>query len=729
MSDSSWVLKGVDPETRQKAVEEAERLGVSLADYLTDIVLRSALTEQIAAMAAEDAEIAPETEAFTSPSSPDAFAVRQRIKSLERRLGAAVGGLDGAIRTLDTALVDITGRVGDVEAYSSDTAHALNGALQEINANLGAVRIHISDVEVNTGALSEANDAEHAALADRCAIIDQRLDRVQDIAVTADRTTALLADAHELLKNAVAHDFADFARESSARLYAGLEEVRAAADAAAQEAEAAAEHLVTELRALRDSIEQRLADNAAETRGRMQAAFADTAERMATLNERVVENERFSARMVDNLRAQVADVEDGAQTALEETAETLRQAGAALSAELQRTTRETHGAIESVHADLSIEISELRERQASGLARLKQADGEINAIRNIANQSHKEWDQRFEGLVARLSGTEANTTLLRAELHAETNRIEECTLAALENLANRIASAEGNHADLLAEARRAEEAGLQAAQQLAHNITNGDAALSARITQTGVEAEAAVQQIRRQLDQDLGAVGETQDGVLARLQTIDKALARAADGAELTTLQQQIGAISAELEQSRVDQTARTQIKDVFVRLTALEDKGGETSEHVHGVARMLGRVSAQAAETSGQTEARLHKLEMSVADIDLAQRLPGSGGDIETLQERLAAFEERQSQALEALRADIVRFVADNDGRLAALETPAADDRDLATEFESLRKRIEERILGVEQRSVRTLEQVVDTVTLLEQRFTGRDERAVKSA
>ena len=41
MSDSAWELKGVDPETRQQAVKEAQRLGVSLADYLTNKVLQA----------------------------------------------------------------------------------------------------------------------------------------------------------------------------------------------------------------------------------------------------------------------------------------------------------------------------------------------------------------------------------------------------------------------------------------------------------------------------------------------------------------------------------------------------------------------------------------------------------------------------------------------------------------------------------------------------------------
>src|SRR5262245_48642567 len=124
MSDNSWVLKGIDPETRQKAEAEAARLGVSLADYLTDTVLRAALTDQISAMTEGDSTAEAETGLpFAPPPGSDAFAVRHRIKSLERRLGAAVGGLDGAISALDNALLEITSRVGEVEAVSSDTAN------------------------------------------------------------------------------------------------------------------------------------------------------------------------------------------------------------------------------------------------------------------------------------------------------------------------------------------------------------------------------------------------------------------------------------------------------------------------------------------------------------------------------------------------------------------------------------------------------------------------------
>jgi hypothetical protein len=77
--------------------------------------------------------------------------------------------------------------------------------------------------------------------------------------------------------------------------------------------------------------------------------------------------------------------------------------------------------------------------------------------------------------------------------------------------------------------------------------------------------------------------------------------------------------------------------------------------------------------------------------------------------------------------RTDIVRFVTDNDRRLAALrQNGSATISPLSL---TLRRRVEERILGIEQRSVRTLEQVADTVQMLEERFIGQQKGERQSA
>jgi hypothetical protein len=99
MSDNSWVLQGIDPQSRRKAEEDAGRLGVSVADYLTDMVVRRAVLDQLSAPSeAEQTRFEAEGAAIfaSPPESPEGFAIRERLKTLERRLGTAVGARDRA---------------------------------------------------------------------------------------------------------------------------------------------------------------------------------------------------------------------------------------------------------------------------------------------------------------------------------------------------------------------------------------------------------------------------------------------------------------------------------------------------------------------------------------------------------------------------------------------------------------------------------------------------------
>ena len=137
MSETTWVLKGVDPAARQQAIDEAARRGVSLADHLTDIVLQNALAEQLRGQgAALLAEADGETDIrVPTEEANTAFAVRHRLKALEKRLSASVGSIDGTLHALDSALFDLTFRIGDVEALAGDSAHAFAHALQELQGN------------------------------------------------------------------------------------------------------------------------------------------------------------------------------------------------------------------------------------------------------------------------------------------------------------------------------------------------------------------------------------------------------------------------------------------------------------------------------------------------------------------------------------------------------------------------------------------------------------------
>lgn len=786
MTENSWVLRGIDADARQKAEAEADRLGVSLAEYLTDIVLQGAVLGQLAQEAAPALEAAdfdePGADAPTSTAPAENFAVRHRLDAIERRLGLAVGGLDGAIHNIDSSLFGLASRLDEAETLGANTADALDAALADLAGNLTALRRRLGDAEDGVGALNEGLEAARTETGERCAGIDQRLNVVEDIARGADAAAGALACAHETLKYAVADDFSAFARESAARLEAGLQEVRAIADDAAAEADAASARMRDELQNVRAGLEERLADSAAETRARMQAAFSDAAERMASLAERLTENERFAARSAEQLRSQIADVEDSAQTALEETAETLRQAGAALATDLQRTAHDTRSALESIHADLSNEIAELRERQAGGLARLKLVDaaatntiGEVVELREALQaglqQAQADADARFDAFATRLAGAEADAAQVRELLAAEVERVEACTFAALEKLSGDMTA----HADLargeaaitreqletqLADIRD-QHVGAMARLKLLDKALGAHDLIAA--AETGGPAHERLQRLEaeigeRALDREFSArlgrlelVAGRQDEALAgRVAELEAAADAAQTEQMLADLKVEIATLAEQLEAQRVDESIMQRIEEVRGRIAKYDAQAGEAADRIHGVSRMLGRLTAQNADAATQSEERLHKIELALADLRLDKIGGADEGEavaVQAIEQRVAEMEQRQAEVFEALRADIAHFIGENDRRLAQLEETSLtasfetlieamdvrlaqlEQRDVAAEFEALRQRLDERILGVEQRSVRAMEQVAETVALLEQRLHGGDARSAQSA
>ncbi|HYD73417.1 MAG TPA: hypothetical protein VEF55_09775 [Candidatus Binatia bacterium] len=739
MSDNSWVLRGIDPDARQKAEEDAARLGVNIADYLTDLVVRRAVFDQLAASSEADETHSGSEEAAIfapAPEFPEGFAVRQRLKALERRLSTAIGSLDGAIHGLDTSIVDVTSRVGEVEALAADTAHALGHTQQEVNNVVAGLQIHLAVVEDNLSTQQRRIDG-------------------------AERSASILADAHEALKHAVAEDFAAFTHDTADRLNVSLAELREAADAAADQADAAVAHLVSELRGLRVSLEHRLEESAEDTRGRMHAAFADAADRMASLASRVTDNERFVSRTAEQLRAQMTDAEDGAQVALEETAQVLRAADAALAADLARASEEHYAALEAARSDLAAQVGELREEQVTHLARLKLVDVAVgntinsiaevrgtveNEVRGALQQAGADWDQRFDAITARVARGEQQTQHLHQRMSAEFDRIETSTFAALEKLRRDIGAGDAAVAQSINVALEEVRGDLAEVRNRAvnevHLLREEHTGALARLTllDTAVtRLEGASININARFDQLESASGEGDPELERRIAQLEHAAAKAETEQALAIVRADVASLVERLDILYADTALSDRLTALQRGLELYEAKAGDLNEGLQGVARMLNRVAAQSVETAQKSDERTHQVEVGLADLRL-QVLSNTDASttaaaLQTLQERMTAFELRQGNALEALRADIARFVSDNDRRLEALEnapTPVVDQSDLTSEFETLRSRIEERVLGVELRSVRTLEQVVDTVALLEQRLLGREpdeEAAAQSA
>jgi len=726
---SSWVLKGIDPSIRERAVEEAARLGVSVSDYLTDMVVRKALLDQLNGRdEAEPMQALGEDAPMIAPlgDGPESYAVRHRLRGLERRLNAAV-------HTLDDSMLDLTSRMGEMEGVVGDTANALAQAQQENAAAFAGVQIDLTVVGDNIAALA-------AAHTDRAAGHDRRLDSVEMIARNADEACAELAEAQDALKHAVASDFAEFANDITGRLHATLAEVRHSASEAAAEADAAIAHLVAEFRHAREVLDARLDESAAETRARMHAAFADAAERLGALAERVVDNENQAARTTENLRAQILDAEDAAQTALEETAQSLRQADAALASDAIRRAHEQETALNDARVAFANEILVVRDDQTAQQQRIALLDAAFaNTAANLA--------ETREALVQRVSDGETQVRALLARAEADWNSRHNATHARLENV-ERVAS--HIRQTVNAEIERVEACTNVALEKLAADIARGDQDIGAQLTQ-----------LRGQADVENALLREGVAGALARATLLDGAVQRVENLAGPLT--QRIAEIEAAL--SAIDQTLPKRVADLETAAAAIDPsltarvadleaateasrtlarhveaqdaKLADTAEQLQGMTRLLNRVAAQSGEVASNTEERVHAMEMALADLRLdhisavsAER--DSAHDLVlALQDRVAGIETTQLNAIHTITTEIARFIEDNERRLAALEGPGVANNDLAAAFEALRKRVEDRIIGVETRSVRMLDQVADTVAMIEQRFitSQREDDIAKSA
>lgn len=739
MRDSSWVVKGVDADTRRAAAAEARRRGLSLADYLTEAVLQAAMGEQL--RAPSPAEVPPEDTAASLQARvarQDGLATRHRLEELERRVTWAVDGFETAVRGVDSSVSSLTSRLDGVEQLAADAAEQLSRATQEAAANFAALRKRLSEAEHQADAVAGSQEEFGERVAARCAALAERVEAAENSARAANTAAAQLSAAQETLKQAVAEDFTAFARDTAARLSADLDDVRAAADAAAEQAEAAASHLVGELRKLRESVDSRLRESAAETRARMQTAFVESAARITALVDRVAENERAAQREGERLRAQLADIEDGAHTAIEETAEALRQADAALAGELTRTAQNHRAALESAQAGLSADIAELRESSAERAERLRQLDSALGGVANDVaelrqamearlTQSRSDWTAKLDALAARLASHERGAGEAQFTLRAEIERVESCTFAALEKLARDRSTGEEAlrqaHAQLGAQIAELRD---QATGKLAR-LETALGPLGERLAQIEAGAASGLAQRVSHLENELAdrAVDERVDERLRRLELLsqDDETAHA-----IAALRGQLGALAAQLDAHRLDSGALQQIDELRARIFSYEAQAGEAVDQAHSVARVLSRLTAQNAESARRVDERLGEMEAALSALRAGQSAEDAAAAVRLVEQRVVELEHRQAAALQTLRADMARFVAENERRLNALEQDD-DGGDVAAAFEALRERIEERVVGVEQRSVRALEQVADTMAVLEQRFLGGADAQTQSA
>lgn len=565
----------------------------------------------------------------------------------------------------------------EINALASDiaehgTAHMALAA--QVAANDSRLSASLNDARKGfTAALARA-DGQIDALGATTATTAARLDTFEERLVSCETETARL---DETLKSEV-----ERTEEAIAALSEACQELYAGAEIQLIELNGGAQALRTQLekteRQLGDSIQSLAAQqrNAQqETAAKLQHIEQTTAERLhaataplrqahALLKDELQHKQQLA---VEDIAARVAQAEDALRGALRQTKDAFDDTASVLSREVDALASRASAAQDRIRA---LEVG-----QANNAARLDQFgenvdrrfDEAVAGIQARLELAQSESAVRIDAIEARSGHLERVVTQNRRALDADVARVEASTLASLEKLSVDIAAA-----------KQDAQHGAASLAQLLREVSEqavGTEVSTARALNAQSQALNDAASRIAELERSAGA-GEPQVQSLRQ---------------DLAQLAQRLSAVEAQAPAAHVASLLESQSAEL-AKLTA----------RVQELARVLSEVAGQAADAAFQSNERLHRLELAGTE------------------DHLLDFERRQASAIGTLHSQIARFIEENDKRLRLLEArpTAAADTDIAAKFDALRAQIEERVVGVETHNIRALEQLTETMALLEERL-----------
>ncbi|WP_395647122.1 hypothetical protein [Terricaulis sp.] len=768
MADERPTEDEIDAAMQAECEAQAAELGVSVDDYLNEVLLQAMLREQ----AGVDPAPAAQEEPAPLPLA-EAQLARQRLESIDRRLSVAVGGFESTVETIDRALAALTARTDDHEIRGERLGLRVEAALEELRETVDALTGRAGASEETLGSLSvlqealrEETRAQHDALiqrlaarideydaaadSDRAAIQAQLADfdagaraefgrvvRMVDdwraslqadleAAFSQERAARKLTEARlDETQQALAHTRSEIQSDlqvvearAEQRLSEHGAQARATLEAAAQRAErvaeeaqraaaAAAQRAAAEVRACREAVEQSLIETATEVHARIDATRAETASYYDGLTNKLCESDRATAAKIADTRAQTESFSAALAAELSQTRQSLSETQTNLKALVEETTSQQRAALETVYTKLSDEISDVRERHLGGAARLKLFETSLGQVAADLSALRIYADERHSAAAAE---TAKSLEAARAQATAQSEALQA-------NIDNVCAEARASAAHTGAAVETLEARTAQELAALGRGVESAIADIRAEAVETRDAAAAELADLRTE-----------QKGALARLKLADEGLnaVTAAQGAA----NDKLALLSDRLE--------RTQIE-----FTAL---GSVLRE---GMARVASRVDAaeaqMAANASSHVVSRLDdvvvRLDTHDAEAgDLVERTSSLGRLVSKLStqymEAMTSMQERLHKLEVGLADTRLERLADPDlARKTAQEVLNVVERrfaELSIELvQAADGGFEERLAALEQRSIAALEQVTQTVAALSKRAAAQpvDEDVLRTA
>lgn len=453
---------------------------------------------------------------------------------------------------------------------------------------------------------------------------------------------------------------------------AGLERAQEAAaaklDRQVNAVAASVDALESEQRALKQALANDFVELAEQALAQIDAKLGsatphatDYEERLAALARRSSAQEETAARTAATLLDRISQVEDDLKKRLQTLAAARHKGEAALTSEIAQVAYSVRSDVDAVRTAIrDVENGRLedRSRVAELDAALDRIAGELSVLRSFAEQGlaratdhqaqiqrhltrvNADWDARFDALASRLGRTEQNMDRVEAVSSAEIERLETCTVAALQKLGGDIATVRSTGAAQDGEARARLDVVAESQSLLDHRLSMLEAAASR------AETEQALAIIREKIAE----LADAQHAVTDRDDDDDVAAKHSASMA--------------------------TQVRSLEEQLTRMEQRHGNA----------LDMVRAQLAQFAAENEQRLAFLEST----------PSSGPDVDMLAFRLARLEQR----------------------------------DVEADLDTLRSRLDQRMHDMEVRSIKALERLGGSIADLERRvLDGDQDAAAKSA
>lgn len=497
-----WSVKGIDPKAREIAKDLARRSGMTLGEWLNQVILEdeaAATAEPAPRYPAFGRQSLPPQRRFEAPKRPieDAFRVTDALDRLSARIEAAEQRSTAAIDGIEQAVAELMARMEGAEHDQNAVVSRFEGAVDGLRAEQArsGERLRRIEQEAADTRIGDALQSLEGALSKLAAHVHGGEEQARQ---SFDGLRQELDGVHERLEDAFTEAAArELVEGVIARLSGRLEQ----AEQRTTDALHGLETAFAELDARLSATEAQARDSSREDR--LEALAASLAEQMDAVRAEMAESIRASAAddRFERVEQALAEINDHVRAAEERSAGAIEKMGhevLRMADTLGRSVRESEQRAGQAIAQVRQQVSGDVSRMADGLARsvdeaerrsktaIEQLGGEVARVGGeVARMS--------EAVEARLSHADAAGAQALERLGAEIARISERLTERVANAERRSAQAIDDVGDQVA----------RATERLHDRQERVSSELADRIRQSEERTARILDEARARIDQRL----------------------------------------------------------------------------------------------------------------------------------------------------------------------------------------------------------------------------------